>query len=385
MRLWIEGSPYDPASLAELEMAAEKLDHLVPVLAFLRFWFSGQQEWTTHTSGSTSEPKLIRISRHQLECSARLHLNYFKPDPETVGLVLCISAQHVGGFMILVRALMANLDVLILPPSSNPIPAAGLPSFRKWFISLVPMQFYRLLEFENLQAITQNWAGILLGGAPVSDQKNQAVESLVCPVYHSYGMTETVSHIAVRQIYPAGSQKISDIGFDLLPGIDIRLNHNSCLAIRGLVTGQEWIQTNDEAVLLTPTRFLLLGRSDHIINSGGLKIHPDSVATLVLSLIPETHPEFDVLGLPDPVLGQRVVLVFYAEDSQQFQLFWEKADWKNKIIHVAESANRRILPKAVFTLPSRPMTASQKTDFPVIRTSLAAASPFWEKSEKSGS
>lgn len=385
MRLWIEGSPYDPASFAELEMAAEKLDHLVPVLAFLRFWFSDQHEWTTYTSGSTSEPKPIRISRHQLECSARLHLNYFNPDPETVGLVLCISARHVGGFMILVRALMANLDVLILAPASNPIPAEGLPSFRKWFLSMVPMQFYRLLEFEHLPAITKNWAGILLGGAPVSEKFRKAISSLSCPVFHSYGMTETVSHIAVRQIHPSENQDFVDIGFDLLPGIKIRLNENSCLAISGSVTDNEWIQTNDEAVLLSPTRFLLLGRSDHMINSGGLKIHPDSVASLVLSLIPETHPEFDVLGLPDPVLGQRVVLVFYAGDSGQFRLFWEKADWERMILHVADPANRRILPKAVFTLPSRPVTASQKTDFPVIRAALAAASPFWEKPEKPGS
>ena len=98
MRLWIEGSPYDPASFAELDKAAQKLDYLVPVLSFLQFWFSDQSEWTTHTSGSTSEPKSILISRKQLESSARLHLDYFKPDPEQVGLVLCISARHVGGF-----------------------------------------------------------------------------------------------------------------------------------------------------------------------------------------------------------------------------------------------------------------------------------------------
>ncbi|HPI09670.1 MAG TPA: AMP-binding protein [Catalimonadaceae bacterium] len=384
MRLWIEGSPYDPASFAELEKRAENLEHLVPVLSFLRFWFSDLEEWTTHTSGSTSDPKPIRISRQQLESSARLHLDYFKPDPEHVGLVLCISARHVGGFMILVRAMLGNLDVLILPPSSNPIPAEGLPSFRKWFISMVPMQFYQLLELENLPVVSQNWAGILLGGAAVSDQINKAISSLDCPVFHSYGMTETVSHIAVRQIHPSENEHFTDIAFDLLPGIDIRLNDNSCLAIRGPVTDQEWIQTNDVAVLISPTRFLLLGRSDHIINSGGLKIQPDSVASLVLSLIPETNPDFDVLGMPDHLLGQRVVVVFYSDDSETFRQFWEKSDWENQIMKVTDPAKRRILPKAVFTLPSRPMTASQKTDFPAIRSALVAANPFWEKPEKPG-
>lgn len=382
MRLWIEGSPYDPSSFTELEKASENLDHVVPVLRFLRFWFSNQTEWTTHTSGSTSEPKLIRISRTQIRSSARLHLDYFEPDPKTVGLVLCISAQHVGGFMILVRALMADLDVLILTPSSNPIQANGLPSFRKWFISMVPMQFYQLLELGNLSTITHNWAGILLGGAPVSDQIAQTISSLACPVFHSYGMTETVSHIAVRQIHPSNNQKFAEIGFDLLPGIDIRLNNDSCLAIRGPVTGQEWIQTNDVVVLISPTRFLLLGRSDHIINSGGLKIHPDSVASIVLSLIPETHPEFDVLGLPDSDLGQKVAVVFYVNDSEKSHQFWAQSDWENLILNVTDKAKRRILPKAVFTLPSRPMTASQKTDFPAIRAALAAVSPFWERPEK---
>jgi O-succinylbenzoic acid--CoA ligase len=198
-------------------------------------------------------------------------------------------------------------------------------------------------------------------------------------------MTETVSHIAVRQIHPSENQHFADIGFDLLPGIEIRLNNNSCLALCGSVTGNEWIQTNDEVVLLSPSRFLLKGRADHIINSGGLKIHPESVVILVESLIPESHPEFDVLGLPDPMLGQQVVLVFYVEDSEQFSRFWKKSDLEKKTMNVTDKANRRILPKAVFTLPSRPMTVSQKTDFPAIRAALAAANPFWEKPEKPGS
>lgn len=385
MHLWIEGSPYDPASFAELKKAAQKLDHLIPVLEFLQFWFSDQTEWTTYTSGSTSDPKSIHISRRQLESSARLHLDFFKPDPLSVGLVLCISARHVGGFMILVRALLGNLDVLILPPSSNPIPEAGLPSFRKWFISMVPMQFYRLLELGNLPALSQNWEGILLGGAAVSDHINNAISSLACPVFHSYGMTETVSHIAVRQIHPSGNQNFTDIGFDLFPGIDIRLNDNSCLAIRGSVTDQEWIQTNDVAVLVSPARFLILGRSDQIINSGGLKIQPESVTSLVLSLIPESCPEFDVMGMPDHILGQRVVLVFYSDDSKMFRQFWEKSDWEKQTMNITDPVNRRILPKAVFTLPSRPLTASQKTDFPAIRAALVAANPLWEKPEKPGS
>jgi len=381
MRLWIEGSPYDPESFEIQNIVGENLSHLEPVAEFLRFWFSEKKEWPTYTSGSTSDPKVIRLSRAHMEESARLHMNYFNHDPQKVGFVLCISARHVGGFMILVRALIADIDVLILPPTSNPIPPDGLPPFLKWFISMVPMQFYRLLERDNLTIESMNWAGILLGGAPISDHISSAITSLSIPVFHSYGMTETISHIAVRKIHPTVNQQFTKIGFDVLPGIEIRLNENSCLAICGLVTGNVWIQTNDEAVLLSSSQFLLLGRTDQIINSGGIKIHPDSVSSLVISLLPKTHPGFEVLGLPDTSLGQRVVLVFFSDDLEKFRLFWDNLHWEKKTMNITDPVKRRILPKAVFILPSRPTTASQKPDVLTIRKIVMAIKPFWEKSE----
>jgi O-succinylbenzoic acid--CoA ligase len=381
MLLWIDGKAFSPDQTDLIDRLAEEKEYLKPVLKFIWFWFSESPAFSTQTSGSTSEPKSIEISRDQIKSSAISTLQFFGLNPKTDGLVLCLSASHVGGFMILARALLGDLDVCILEPSAKPISEEGLPPFKNWFISMVPLQFYNLLENIELKRISKSWKGILLGGAALENSIAEKLGLLACPLYHGYGMTETVSHIAVREIPSTPSVLLSEIPFTALPGVALWLNEQGCLEIKAPVTGEKWIITNDKVTLITSNQFLFTGRADQQINSGGKKIVPEDVRGLVHSLLPANHPDFEILGIPDPYWGEKVVLVFFVADPDEFQKFMKVLDPEGKFQGITNPEKRFLLPKSIFNLPEKPLTQSQKTDFPRIRKELETAVAAWEKPE----
>jgi O-succinylbenzoic acid--CoA ligase len=157
MKLQIEGQALDPGEFIIKAESGRVESYLLPVLAFLKFWLSDLEYFESKTSGSTSAPKVIRISRQQIEASANMTINRFALDPKKDGLVLCLSAEHVGGFMVLARGLIGNLDVQILNPTSDPKFFIDLSPHRTWFISLVPLQFHFLLRHPDVKKITGNW------------------------------------------------------------------------------------------------------------------------------------------------------------------------------------------------------------------------------------
>jgi O-succinylbenzoic acid--CoA ligase len=380
MKLQIEGQALDPGEFIIKVESGRVESYLLPVLAFLKFWLSDLEYFESKTSGSTSTPKVIRISRQQIEASANLTINRFALDPKKDGLVLCLSAEHVGGFMVLARGLIGNLDVQILNPTSDPKSFTGLSSHRNWFISMVPLQFHFLLQHPDVKKITGNWKGILLGGAPFVAEDLPFLNRISCPVYHSYGMTETVSHIAVRKIYPNEKIEIKEIPFQILPGIDVNISQNGCLRILGPVTNNLWVETRDLVEMVDSDSFRFLGRLDQIINSGGLKIDPTSVSELINSLISGLWPEWEVLGLPDPILGEKVVLVFFGQTQSLFSMFWSNLNWEQKTFEIPEKNKRVLLPKEIYYISKKPTTLSQKTDFQKMKILLLTSAPIWKNS-----
>jgi len=379
MQFWIDGKSYNPQETDVLEKVFREVDYLQPVIAFTRFWFSTETTWFAKTSGSTSEPKNISIERRKIEISARQSLDYFQLKSPETGLVLCLSANHVGGFMVLARAFVGDLDVWILPPSSNPMGADGLPAFRKWFISMVPLQFYTMLSRQSSVVQSFGWKGILLGGADLSETETVRMKLLGCPVFHSYGMTETVSHIAVRQIFPTLNSTLNTIPFEVFPGVKIRTNPDSCLEINAQVTDNKWITTMDHVEIFSSTQFLFLGRADFMINSGGVKIDPVQVKQLLTSILTSYTLSFEILGLPDSRFGEKVVVVFFEADENVFKEFWNTVFWEMSLAKIKDENQRRFLPSSVFYLPEKPLTASQKVDYPRLRKIISDQNPVWDK------
>ncbi|WP_370589998.1 AMP-binding protein [Rufibacter sp. LB8] len=208
------------------------------------------QEFAIQTSGSTGTPKWLELTRDRMEASAKRTLRLFNLQPEDRVLV-CLNTEYIAGMMMLVRGFVGELHMTIVEPSGNPF--ANLdPEAEFDFVAMVPLQLQTILEQtpDKVEKLNRMKA-ILLGGAPVSKQLEEKVQLLEVPVFQSYGMTETVSHVAVRRLngperkdyYTAPSEIILD------------QDERGCLTISADVTGNEILVTNDRVEMVDAHSF----------------------------------------------------------------------------------------------------------------------------------
>lgn len=340
---------------------------MLEVKAFSTFWHSEKKYWTASTSGSTGKENSIALSREQILFSARASLNYFRLDPKIHGMALAIPAKSAGGFMLMARAFTGNFDLLLLPPEKSSAHFTGFPPDKKWFLPLLPNQFFDFLHRSDAGFLSRSFCGILLGGGPMEWSLKERIIRLECPVYHSYGMTETASHIALRRIHPEEDEP----GFAPLPGISVRLSSEGCLEVYSeQLTEGQWLSTRDRAEILENSNFVILGRTDFIINSGGLKIQPETEKQKLAALLPESCRAFDLLGIPDERLGEKLVLVSYGT-LNEIQLI------RKKIHAISDGEQRKRLPKAIYSLPGGPpLLPGGKTDFITLRKKIQEIIPF---------
>jgi O-succinylbenzoic acid--CoA ligase len=287
--------------------------------------------------------------------------------------LVCLPARYVAGRMMLVRGLVLDLDLHVVEPSSDPF--ADLEAdVRPDFAAFVPLQMQTLLDAALMapsdscyaddtalsfryRRLLEGIQAILIGGGPVSVPLHAQVRQLGSPVYHTYGMTETATHVALRRLN--GPQETN--AFTPLPGVELRQDERSCLAIRGAVTAGEWLQTNDVVELRQNGSFVWLGRWDNVINSGGVKIQVEPLEAQVEVLQAQRGDlawagrQLAVAGLPDERLGEVVTLVLSGPALTRAE---EQA---------IESALRPVLdryalPRRFAYLPALPATATGKID-----------------------
>ncbi|GAB3700539.1 AMP-binding protein [Spirosoma flavus] len=304
---------------------------------FCEAWLSGQTSFTLHTSGSTGTPKPIQLSRAQMRASALL-------TGRTLGLqagdtsLVCLNIRYVAGVMMLVRGLELGLSMTIIEPSSNPLLAFAPTDVSFDFTALVPLQLQTVLnETPEKLPILNGMKAILVGGAATSPALEQALQVITAPVFATYGMTETVSHIALRRLNGPTATNV----FTALEGVELGTDERNCLHIRSAATNFERIQTNDVVELLDATHFRLLGRADTIINSGGVKIQPEQVEQVISDVLHQAGLSWRVLviGRPDDLLGQRITAVYEVADSAQTAAFKEDT--------VAQTIRQKLGPYAV--------------------------------------
>lgn len=271
---------------------------------FMKSWLRGQQEFILHTSGSTGVPKDIVVRRSQLSASATMTGAALGLGKGTRALV-CLNVSYIAGVMMLVRGMELGWELTIVEPSSNPLLELEDRTFD--FVAMVPMQLTAILADEKTKPDVNGLGQILLGGAPVSLSLKKQIQDLQLPVYQSYGMTETVSHVALRKL----NMPAEEHDYTILPGIDFGQDNGGCIYLSGEVTGHEKIQTNDLIEITSDRTFHWLGRFDNVINSGGVKIVLDKVDETiaeVLDLLGQTHPFFSWYQ-PDDILGQKLILL----------------------------------------------------------------------------
>jgi o-succinylbenzoate---CoA ligase len=239
-------------------------------LQFSKDWLSGKSHFSIFTSGSTGKPKEIILNRDQMISSARmtgLALGLQKSDRSFI----CLNTEFIAGMMMLVRGFELEMQMIITEPSANPFKnISGDERFD--FTALVPMQMQKVLEESpDKISILNGMKAILLGGSPVNARLEEALQEIKAPVYSTYGMTETVSHIALRRL---NGEYRSEL-YATLDGVNTGTDERGCLTISAPSTRHHTIITNDLVELAGRHSFRWLGRIDNVINSGGIKIHTD--------------------------------------------------------------------------------------------------------------
>ncbi|MBA4853516.1 AMP-binding protein [Emticicia sp. BO119] len=283
------------------------------VLKFKDAWDSGQQNFTIHTSGSTGIPKPVTFTRLQLIESAYLTAKTFNLKEGDTAFC-CLSVDYIAGLMMLVRAFEIGMDLMIVEPGSSPFSGIEkhlylLNSNRgKNFFAFVPLQIQTILAESDRFLETLNSAkNIIIGGAGVSEAVQTEIQKIQKPVYATYGMTETLTHIAIKRLN--GTHR--EDAFSVLEGIEIAQDERGCLKIKANSTDNTWIVTNDIIEITDENKFKLIGRFDNVINSGGVKIQLEKIEKIgeaVLSNL-DFSGRFFAYGVPDNKLGQKLILV----------------------------------------------------------------------------
>ena len=250
------------------------------------------------TSGSTGQPKTINIRKEQIAHSASLTIAKLGLRPGDTAL-LCMPQKYIGALMMIARTLVGGLRLVVREPSGHPL--AGVDDDFA-LVAMTPMQVYNTLKVEREKESLRRVRNLLIGGAPVDEEVEQELANFPNAVYSTYGMTETVSHIALRRINgPDASQ-----WYEPLPGIELSLSDENSLIINAPGLSDISIYTNDIAELLPDGRFRILGRTDLTVNSGGVKIQIESVENKLRGLISQP---FAITHTADPKFGQALVLL----------------------------------------------------------------------------
>ena len=293
----LNGINYSRKELQEVaySLVKEGEDFEKSIGDFLLDWLNDKSTVQVQTSGSTGKPKKIELWKSHMVNSAKATGVFFGLAPGSSAL-LCLSADFIAGKMMLVRAIILGLHLDYVEPSSNPLEQHS-KTFD--FCAMVPLQVENALNKQD-QIKT-----LIVGGAPVAFTLKELMIGKVenSEIFETYGMTETITHVAVKKIHPPESEKQY---FKALPEVKISTDNRHCLVIDAPKISNAIITTNDVVNLISDSEFELLGRYDNVINSGGFKLFPEHIEAKLTPLIKQ---RFFVVGLPDEKLGQKSVLI----------------------------------------------------------------------------
>ncbi len=259
-------------------------------------WLNDNETITLKTSGTTGIPKEIEVQKKRLTNSALMTGSFFTLRENTKAL-LALSPNYIAGKMMMVRSAVLKWNLFAIEPTGNP-----LEEFNSYidFTAFVPNQLYDILHSPFAERINKI-EKIIVGGGPMSEETATLLHNFKCEVYHTYGMTETLSHVAIQQINPPGKKN-----YTALPGVSFSVDDRHCLIINAPKISEEEIITNDVVILHNDKQFDWIGRHDNIINTGGIKLNPETIEDKLRALIPLP---FIISSEPDEKLTNKVILV----------------------------------------------------------------------------
>ena len=279
---------------------------------FLSEWQNDSPYVHVQTSGSTGAPKPMLVEKRRMLASARITCDFLNLQPGDTAL-LCMSLDYIAGKMMVVRSLERGLKLIEVEPSGHPLstirsalPLGSAKNYKLDFAAMVPLQVYNSLQVPEERERLMQIRHLIIGGGAIDDEMAAQLKSFPHAVWSTYGMTETLSHIALRRLSgPEASE-----WYTPFPSVKVSLSDEGCLVIDAPEVCSERLITNDIADLsLGPgpsDRFRILGRKDNVICSGGIKIQAEE---LERQLRPHLRVPYLISKRPDAKFGEVVVLL----------------------------------------------------------------------------
>lgn len=293
---------------------------------FLIDWFDNRSYIEINTSGTTGTPKLIRIEKEAMVSSALATGDFFELSPGNK-ILHCLPIDYVAGKMMFVRAFILGLDMDFVEPNSNPL---QYNDAKYDFAAMVPLQAKNSIDkLKNIKKI-------IVGGVKIHKSLEDKLIKLPSKIYETYGMTETITHIAAK--------RVGEKAFTTLPNVTVSVDGNNGLVVHAPDINPNPIVTNDIVELVSDTQFIWVGRLDNIINSGGIKLMPEKIEAKLSSQIPR---RYFVAGKADTVLGEKVVLYVEGEPMPIDESVFDVLDKYEK-------------PKEIIFVPAFEVTATGK-------------------------
>lgn len=316
---------------------------------FISEWHNESPTMIVHTSGSTGKPKDIVIEKKRMVASANMTCDALDLHSGDTAL-LCMPLDYIAGKMLVVRSIVRNMKLIAVEPSSHPLKSFVNTTFNQNasqkidFAAFVPLQVIKTLEDADERKVFEQIGNVIIGGGAIDDKLEQQLNTFSNNIYSTYGMTETLSHIALRRI----SGPDASLWYTPMKGISISLSDEDCLAISAPELCSEKLITNDIAEINSQGQFRILGRKDNIINTGGIKVQIEEVER-VLKAKGVEHCQ--ITSVSDSVFGEKIIALI-PEDTVQEEL-------KNMAFAIA-SLPKYWQPKEIVRIASLPMTETGK-------------------------
>ena len=269
---------------------------------FLAEWHNDSPAVLVHTSGSTGKPKPMLVEKRRMEASARITCGFLGLKSGDSAL-LCMSLDYIAGKMMVVRALSFGLRLIVVKPSGNPLGTVAEPVD---FAAMVPMQVYNSLQVPEERKKLMAIKHLIIGGGAIDDALASELSGFPNHVWSTYGMTETLSHIALRRLNgPEASE-----WYTPFEGVSLSQTDEGCLVIDAPAVHDGPLVTND-IVEISDKGFRVLGRKDNVICSGGIKIQIEEVERLLRAYV---SSPFMITKRADKKFGEQVVMLTESMD-----------------------------------------------------------------------
>lgn len=313
-------------------------DFFADLVSFLEEWFDDSPLIKVHTSGSTGKPKEMMVKKDYMENSARLTCATLGLKAEDKAL-LCMPLKYIAGKMLVVRALVCGLELIIQKPCGHPL--SDITEHIK-FAAMIPLQVYNSLLVDEEKEKFKNIDTVIIGGGSIDAAMEKKLKDFPNRIYSTYGMTETLSHIALRKINGEDASSY----YKPFDTVKISVDENNALIIEAPAVSDIILHTNDIVDLKEDGSFRIIGRKDNIINTGGIKIQIEQVEEKLKEII--DFP-FAITSVPDNKFGEIIILLIESNTIPQ--------NISEKIESILSKYER---PKKIFTVKRIPTTETGK-------------------------